>query len=320
MGELGRRGGRHGVIQPAGLRQTASVLTADDLDVTDALSWVSETAGPLTRVSELSGGWTSTMLSLVTGAGDELVLRLMTREPWRSHGAGLTTRESEIQQMLVQTLVPAPRSRALDAEGRRCGFPGHLMSLLPGHIDLDRVDKDSLDRLAHLLVTIHDVSPTIEVRTYQSWAWEAKYTVPQWATDAGLWKEAFELLRTDAPDYEPCFIHRDFQLRNVLWSDDRVSGVVDWVETSMGPAWLDVAHCCTNIAIGHGNDAADRFAAAYIARTGREPQPYFDVMDIVGFLPPPGREGLIKAQNERQRLEHRLSSIMQRLAMDRWSR
>ena len=142
--------------------------TADDLDVTDALIWASETTGPLTRVTELSGGWTSTMLALVTGAGDELVLRLMTREPWRSHGAGLTTRESAIQQMLVRTPVPAPRSRALDAEGRRCGFPGHLMSLLPGRVDLDRVDKDSLDRLAHLLATIHDVSPTIEVRTYQS--------------------------------------------------------------------------------------------------------------------------------------------------------
>ena len=36
------------------------------------------------------------------------------------------------------------------------------------------------------------------------------------------------------------------------------------------------------------------FAAAYVDRTGREPQPYFDVMDIVGFLPPPGREGFIK--------------------------
>lgn len=177
--------------------------------------------------------------------------------------------------------------------------------------------RGPLDRLAHLLASIHDVSPTIEVRTYQSWAWEAKYTVPPWATDTGLWEEAFALLRTDPPDYEPCFIHRDFQPRNVLWSDDRVSGVVDWVETSMGPAWLDVAHCCTNIAIDHGSDTADRFAAAYVARTGREPQAYFDVMDIVGFLPPPGRSGFIKAEGERRRLEQRLSSVMQRVALHR---
>ena len=212
--------------------------------------------------------------------------------------------------MLADTPVPAPRSRALDAEGRACGFPAHLMTLLPGRVDPDRIDEVSLARLAELLATIHDVSPTIEVRGYQSWAWEAKYTVPRWATDPHLWQDAFALLRTEVPDFEPRFIHRDFQLRNVLWSDDRVSGVVDWVETSIGPAWLDVAHCCTNIAIGHGTEVADRFAAAYVARTGREPQPYFDVMDVVGFLPPPGRAEFITADDERQRLEERLRSVM----------
>lgn len=289
------------------------MLTADDLDVTAALTWASKTTGPITGVRELSGGWTSTMLLLSTESDDDLVLRLMTREPWRSHGPGLTTRECEIQRMLESTPIPAPRSRALDAVGRECGFPAHLMTLLPGEVDLNRVDAGSLDRLADLLATIHEVAPTTEVRTYQSWAWEAKYVVPPWATDPSLWEEAFALLRTDAPDYEPCFIHRDFQPRNVLWSNDQISGVVDWVETSIGPAWLDVAHCCTNIAIGHGDDSADLFAAAYVARTGREPQPYFDVMDIVGFLPPPGKKGFIEAEDERRRLEKRLCSVMRRM-------
>ena len=99
----------------------------------------------------------------------------------------------------------------------------------------------------------------------------------------------------------------------MLWSNDQISGVVDWVETSIGPAWLDVAHCCTNIAIGHGDDSADLFAAAYVARTGREPQPYFDVMDIVGFLPPPGKKEFIEAEGERRRLEKRLCSVMRRM-------
>ena len=291
----------------------ARVLTADGLDVTASLTWAARTLGRITEARELFGGWTSTMLALSTTSGGESVIRLMTREPWRTHGSGLTTRECEIQQMLASTPVPAPRSRALDADGRECGFPAHLMSLLPGWVDLDRVDSVSLGLMADLLASIHDVAPTIEVRTYQSWAWETKYTVPPWATDPVLWEEAFALLRTEVPDYEPCFIHRDFQPRNILWADDRVSGVVDWVETSIGPAWLDVAHCCTNIAIGHGSESADLFAAAYVARTGREPQPYFDVMDIVGFLPPPGKKGFITAVNERRRLEERLRSVVRRM-------
>lgn len=290
------------------------MLTAGDLDVTSALAWAAQAAGPVTGVHELEGGWTSTMLALTMVDGDDLVLRLMTREPWRTHGEGLTNRESQIQAMLASTSVPAPRSRALDARGRTCGYPAHLMTRLPGRVDVDRVDAASLGRLADLLVTIHEAVPTLEVRTYQSWAWEAKFRVPSWAADPELWEAAFTLLRTEPPEFEPCFIHRDFQHRNVLWSAGRVSGVVDWVEASIGPAWLDVAHCCTNIALVHGNEAADQFATAYVERTRREPQLYFDVMDVVGFLPPPGKRGFFDEDaQENRRLEHRLRSVLGRM-------
>ena len=283
------------------------------MDVTAALQWAEDVIGPITGVRELTGGWTSTMLALTSDAGDEVVLRLMTREPWRTHGAGLTARESEIQGMLANTPVPAPHTRALDADGLSCGFPAHLMTLIPGRIDLERIDGAFIDELAGQLVTIHDVAPAADVRAYQSWAWEAKFQSPRWARDPGLWLDAFTLLRTDPPAFQSCFIHRDFQPRNVLWAEGRITGVVDWVETSIGPAWLDVAHCSTNIAIVHGNDAADMFAVAYTQRTGQEEQPYFDVMDVVGFLPPPGKDGFFNEDgNENRRLEDRLRSVMQR--------
>jgi aminoglycoside phosphotransferase (APT) family kinase protein len=216
--------------------------------------------------------------------------------------------------MLADRPVPAPRTLALDATGDACGHPAHLMTRLPGRVDRARVHPGALAGLADLLVSIHRVAPTIEIREYQSWAWEAKYEVPAWAADPQVWWDAFALLRADVPDFEPRLIHRDFQPRNVLWAEGRISGVVDWVETSIGPAWLDVAHCSTNIAIVHGDAAADAFAAAYVERTGREPQPYFDVMDVVGFLPPPGRDGFFPDDSlENRRLETRLRSVLQRV-------
>lgn len=288
------------------------MLTTDGRDVTGALRWAASVVGPIVGMRELSGGWTSTMLALTPSTGDDVVLRLMTREPWRSHGRGLTTRESEVQGMLMTSDVPAPRSVALDPDGAACGDPAHLMTLLPGRVSTSRVDSDSLEQLADLLATIHDVAPIIDVRDYQTWAWEAKFVVPPWASDAGLWTEAFALLRTDPPAYSPCFIHRDFGLRNVLWARGRISGVVDWVETSLGPAWLDVAHCSTNIAIDHGSEAAERFEAAYVERTECEPQAHFDVMDIVGFLPPPGGACFIQDPAALRRLEGRLGSVLLR--------
>ncbi|MFJ9392229.1 phosphotransferase family protein [Nocardioides sp. NPDC101246] len=287
--------------------------TDPEADCTAALEWVEEVlGGPVEGVRRLSGGWTSTMLAIAAGGHEEVVLRLMTNEPWRTHGEPLTTRESEIQRMLATTVVPAPRSLALDAAGERCGHPAHLMTLRPGVIEPQRDDDASLSRLAELLASIHVIRPTSDVRSYQSWAWEAKFVVPAWASDAVLWEDAFALLCSEPPTYDPCFIHRDFHPRNVLWDRGEISGVVDWVEASIGPAWLDVAHCATNLAIVHGSEVADRFAGAYTTMTGREPQPYFDVMDVVGFLPPPGKQSFITDPADLARLEERLAVVLPR--------
>ena len=59
------------------------------------------------------------MLALRDAAGSESVLRLMTNEPWRTHGAELTTRERAAQLVLAGTAVPAPTS--LGARRRRGG-------------------------------------------------------------------------------------------------------------------------------------------------------------------------------------------------------
>ncbi len=250
------------------------------------------------------------MLRLVPADGPDAVLRLMTEEPWRTHGAGLTTREAEVQTMLADGDVPAPRSLALDADAAACGHPAHLMTLLPGRVEAERADPAAL---AALLAQVHAVVPTIAVRTYQSWAWEEKYVVRDWARDPGLWEAAFDLLRTEPPAYEPTFLHRDFQPRNVLWDAGRVTGLVDWVETSVGPAWLDVAHGATNLAVHSGPEAAEVFATTYVRATGATPQPYFDVMDVVGFLPPPGRAIFLPEAWQRERLEDRLRVVMARV-------
>jgi aminoglycoside phosphotransferase (APT) family kinase protein len=280
------------------------------VDVERGVAWAAGALGPITDVTELSGGWTSTMLALTAASGERAVLRLMTVEPWRTHGEGLTSRESRVQCELETTRVPAPRSLALDASGAECGHPAHLMSLLPGSVDLERTDPGSLAALVHTLAAIHAVTPTIEVRDYQSWAWEAKFVVPPWSGTPALWRDAFEVLRSPAPAYEPCLIHRDFHPRNVLWSGDAITGVVDWVETSMGPAWLDVARCSSNLALLHGPEEGAELARAYTELTGVEPAPYFDVMDIVGFLPPPGETGLFTDEQQLRRLEDRLRVVM----------
>lgn len=275
-----------------------------------ALAWAASVLGAdLASAVELFGGLTSTMLALTDVSGRQSVLRLMTTEPWRTHGSGLTRRESAAQHQLQSTPVPAPVSLALDADGARTGEAAHLMSRLPGRPTTD-VDPTVIAAMADMLATVHAVHPQEPFRTYQSWAWEAKHVVPPWTKHPASWTWAFDILSGEPPEYDPTFIHRDYSHRNLLWTDGAVSGVVDWVETSTGPAWLDAAHAATNLALAFGPEPARAFLTAYADRTPTSCDTYWLIMDAVGFLPPPGKEPLFKSATELSRLDQWLHDLI----------
>ncbi|MFC7360460.1 phosphotransferase family protein [Nocardioides astragali] len=280
------------------------------VDLDGALAWAGDVLGaPVLASRELTGGLTSTMLALRDASGAESVLRLMTNEPWRTYGAELTTREHHTQNVLAGTAVPAPTSLGLDADGVAAEVGAHLMSRLPGE-PLTAVDDGVLRAMAEMLATIHAVRPAEPFRTFQSWAWEAKWVVPGWTRHPESWRHAFALLGGPAPAYEPTFLHRDFGHRNLLWQGGMITGVVDWVETSTGPAWLDAGHAATNLAVCVGTEAADAFVECWAATSGTAAEPYWLVMDAVGFLPPPGRPPMFSHPAELERLDEWLDRLV----------
>jgi aminoglycoside phosphotransferase (APT) family kinase protein len=145
-----------------------------------------------------------------------------------------------------------------------------------------------------------------------------------------VWRRAVDVIRRPAPEHRACFLHRDFHPGNVLFTGGgdelRVSGVVDWVETSWGPADLDVAHCSTTLALLHGVEAGMGLADRYVAAGGvltENPADhlYWRVLDALGFAPDGekvavawrelGREDLTPAVLTR-RLEQYLRALMER--------
>lgn len=195
------------------------------------------------------------------------------------------------------TDVPAPSTIAVDPEGRQAGFPAHLMSRLPG-TSTRTIREQDLATMVDMLLRIHAVRPATPFRDFQSWAPAAKWVVPPWSRHPDSWERAFEILAGPAPSFTPTFIHRDHSHRNLLWSGDEISGVVDWVETSTGPAWLDAAHAATNLALEYGPTIAATFAAQYAEHADNPPDQYWLVMDAVGFLPQPGDEPLLFGDDE----------------------
>ena len=290
-------------------------MTGGTDEVSRAVGWAGRVLDrPVVRVTPLTGGMTSVMLRLAHDRGEDTVLRLVTEQPWRRHGAELVRREATTQRALSGSDVPAPRSLALDADGEQTGVAAHLMTWLPGEVDTTRAGEAELSAMARLLAVIHDVEVDPAPRMFQSWAWPGKRAVPPWADDPATWRRAFDVLAEGDPPWEPCFLQRDFGPRNLLWSGDRISGVVDWVEASTGPAWLDVAHGASNLALRHGTGVARRFSASYAATTGCRPEPYWDVLDVVGFLPAPGGRAMRLGEDGWRRLEEHLARVLAEVA------
>ncbi|CAM5540578.1 phosphotransferase family protein [Streptomyces badius] len=251
-------------------------------------------------VARLRGGWTSEMRRLdICGPGGRrsLVLRSFVKPFYVRHAEGLLTREAAILRLLGSTDVPAARLVAVDPTAQYCDHPSLLMSLLPGTV---RLGDEGTDRraelLAHQLLRIHRLPVTAEARprTYQAWTSPERVNPPEDTERPELWQRAVDVIRREPPDYRACFLHRDFHPGNVLFTGDgdglRISGVVDWVETSWGPADLDVAHCSTTLALLHGVSTGMQFADLYVAEGGTLAEDhashlYWRLLDALAFAP-----------------------------------
>ncbi|MFF4458830.1 phosphotransferase [Streptomyces mirabilis] len=257
--------------------------------------WVAKQlpAGRSVRESTaLRGGWSSQMRRLTLDDGTGLVLRSFVKPFYRRHAAGLLAREASVLTLLAPYEdVPTPELHAVDAAAEHCDHPSLLMSSLPGGVRVDEEDLDRrVDLLARQLARIHTVVPADRPRPYQAWTSPEGVRVPRGA----LWERAVDVIRREPPAYEGCFLHRDFHPGNVLFTGAgdtlRISGVVDWVETSWGPADLDVAHCSTALALLHGEAYGLGFRARYEAHGGRraadaEEHLYWRLLDALAYSP-----------------------------------
>ncbi|WP_405687000.1 phosphotransferase family protein [Streptomyces sp. NBC_00057] len=274
-----------------------------ELDRAATRTWVEKALAPGERiesVERLRGGWTSQTRRLdVSGpqGGRSLVLRSFVKPFFVRHAPGLLTREADVLRQLAGTDVPAARLVAVDARAEHCDHPSLLMTLLPGQVRVDDAGAEQrIGLLARQLTDIHRVRVTeaTRPRDYEAWTAPDRVRVPGSTGQARLWQRAVDVIRREPPTYTPRFLHRDFHPGNVLFTgvgaDLRISGVVDWVETSWGPADLDVAHCSTALALLHGVPAGMSFAEEYTGAGGRlaasgADHLYWRLLDALAYAP-----------------------------------
>ncbi len=240
----------------------------------------------------LAGGTSSPVhaLSIEDAGGHihELVLRRFVRLDWLAQEPDLAQREATALRLLNGAGLPTPQLVAVAPDGATVGAPAVLMTRLPGQIEWDPPEvEEFLRALAEPLPAMHAtaIPAGVSVPGYRPYGLEM-HRAPVWASRPDVWLRAIEVVDGPVPEGDRVFIHRDYHPGNVLWLAGRVSGLVDWVNASVGSPWADVGHCRVNIASELGQDAAERFLAAYRVVSGRSDDyhPYWDISAAIGGL------------------------------------
>lgn len=221
-----------------------------------------------------------------------LVLKRFFRRDWLAREPDIAAREARHLQALACVDLPIPRWVGVDPQGEVCDHPAVLMTRLPGRSELVPDDMDAwLRGLVEPLAVLHDIADDrlAAFGEYRSYNDLEALAVPAWSSCPAIWQQLIERVRGERPGFVPRFVHRDYHPTNLLWTRGRVSGVLDFTDSSRGPAAADLGHCRLNLAQLHGPDVAERFLAMHqaLAPGSIEIDPYWDMLSLVEVLPGP---------------------------------
>ena len=254
------------------------------------LAWVEQTLGSHARVvgwKRLTGGLTSMVHGLNVernGRREECVLRWWRPgSEWEQWIARAVPLETDVLTKLEGTDIPVPRVIGSTTD-RALGGPAVLMTRLPGKLQLMPRDRERwLRQMAQMLARIHALA--LDGKPFEPWLDRSLLSPPPDASRPGVWRDAIALLARMRAPTRTCFVHRDYQHFNMLWSRERLTGVVDWSEACTAPPEIDVGHCRLNLTVLFSAKVADRFREMYEAESGHRVDAWWDVHALLSYGP-----------------------------------
>lgn len=255
--------------------------------------WIEGAVGPGSRVKtvrRLTGGTSSAVHAVRVEAANGRTVDLVLRR-WvapldgRPHPPRVERESRTLLGLRERGYPHGPELVAADPTGDATdGRPALLMTRLAGRLLL-RPDNPRrwLQQIARELVAIHALE--IDAPPYEPWFGAGDLLPKPWRRQTGAWAEAARIVGAGLPSEPGVFLHRDYQHFNLLWTGQRLSGVIDWTEASRGPREVDVAHCRWNLAVLFSVEVAEEFRLLYESECGQRTDPRFDLAELIGYGP-----------------------------------
>jgi aminoglycoside phosphotransferase (APT) family kinase protein len=271
-----------------------------------ALDAVAASILPGSRVSgvrRLGGGLGAAMhrFDLVGPDGERrrLVLRRYPRRALEEEPE-VAARSWRTLEALARLGVSAPRPVWADVQGELFGTAAYVITHLPGSSDLCPRDLNGwLAGLAAGLAGLHRTPIDGVDLTFLGSPGESLDRALRWRIGERLLADAqsalvqetllvwWPRLRTTTP----VLCHGDYWAGNTLWQRGRLTAIVDWDSALVADPGLDIGYCRCDLAMQHGQEAAEVFLRAYEAAAGRR-VPQLHIWDLLGAaaaLPDPER-------------------------------
>jgi aminoglycoside phosphotransferase (APT) family kinase protein len=286
--ESSGHGSATGDVDPARSRGSQQVI----LSVIDHATSISE-------VVRLVGGRSGRPVHRIS-VSTRYGVRLVVLKRFAGDGDGAAA-EWRALTAIEHVPVPSPQPVFWDRDGAWFGEPAIVMSALPGTV-LRQVPRGRtwLRNATAAMASLHATPLATVPAGIPTWP----RLLDRW-TPAGLppalgraAAEVIAELRQRATAARQSLCHGDFYLGNLLFTEQMLTGVVDWERTKIMPPGNEVARFRMDLAIHPGGDTPEVFLDAYLQKTTFPAVEDLALWDVLA-----GAVGLAAADHSRRGLE-----------------
>lgn len=211
-------------------------------------------------------GGASSEVFLIKAKRDNKELKLVLRAEGGPPSKNSIQTEFNLLKSLNDLIIPSAEPLFIDTSCNILDKPFMLLSFLEGNNKLPREENiDLIPKMLEQLILIHSTNLTalpnlpLQINPLDG-LHEYLPKGKEW-TELGNYLSS---LKNTAFEGKRVFLHGDFWLGNILWSEDEIVGVVDWDYAAIGDPLSDLAVSSLEIRYQFGKDGMTKLYETYL--------------------------------------------------------